>query len=464
MWPLVCDSIQLRQDELDRNKVSGRCIHCDTSLSAFVAASRIGDAYRAGTNNARESFASKGGPVSPQTADCDRVIPPETNKINKRWLAGYQRFLLENRRYKEKTVDEHLRSVAHASAIADHITFTRYSIQLVVSVKKALIAHLDGDAAVLSRSTIHRVLNHCTMFFEWLERHDGVRLEPDLPGYFQPSKQERRLAAQAVKETELTFALALSLFRTMSASTGTEIRNKAILALLIMTGIRVDALASLRGKHVDVQFWWINQLPPEVRTKSDKHIRSYCLDLGYGLRDALKAWARWRDANGFGDHDAFLLPDRFIQCNPIGLTYRPADSGNPALPWQSADRVRAIIRSAAECAGMAALDVGAHDFRRMITPYLSSQADMSQRHKLALQLNLGHQPRETIDKHYNKMSDAERAEALDELCRTVQGRTDESLALAYERGLIPHTDPDHERARQAHAKAEAAIRKIDIQW
>ncbi|MBO6673416.1 MAG: hypothetical protein JJ926_18410 [Roseitalea sp.] len=460
--PMVCDSIQLRRDELERNKVSGHCTHCDTSLWAFVAATRIGDIYRAATNNTRDSSVSMSGTVLGQTADCDRVIPPETNKINKRWLARYQNFLLENQGYSEKTVDEHLRSLAHASAVADHTTFTLYSIQLVVRVKKTLSAHLDGDVAMLSRSTIHRVLNHCTMFFEWLERHDDVRWEPDLPGYFRPSKQERRLAAQAVKETELTFGQAASMFRLMPASTAIEIRNRAIIALPLMTGIRVDALASLRGKHVDVQFWWINQLPPEVRTKFGKHIRSYCLDLGYGLRDALKAWARWRDENGFGDQDAFFLPDRFIHCNPIGLTYRPADPANPAEPWQSTDRLRAIIRAAAECAGMTDLEVGAHDFRKVLKPYLSSQADMSERHKQALQLNLGHQPRETIDKHYSKMSDADRVEALDELCRMVQGRTNESLALAYERGSIPHTDPDHDRARQAHAKAEAAIRKIGL--
>lgn len=402
------------------------------------------------------------GTVSGQTADCGRVIPPATNKINKRWLARYPHFLLENPGYGEKTVDEHLRSLAHASAVADHTTFTHYSIQLVVRVKKTLGARLDGDVAVLSRSTIHRALNHCRMFFEWLERHDGVRWEPDLPGYFRPSKQERRLAAQAVKETELTFTQAANLFRVMPASTAIEMRNRAIIAMLIMTGIRVDALASLRGKHVDVQSWWINQLPPEVKTKFGKHIRSYCLDLGYGLRDALKAWARWRDANGFGDQDAFFLPDRFIQRNPIGLTHRPAKAEEPVEPWQSTDRVREINRSAAERAGMTDLGVRPHDFRRVLKPYLSCQADMSERHKQALQLNLGQESRETIDKHYSKMSDADRVEALDELCRMVQGRTNESLALAYERGLIPPTDPDLERARQAHAKAEAAIRKIGL--
>jgi len=91
--PMVCDSIQLRRDELERNKVNGTCIHCDTSLWAFVAATRIGDVYRAATNNARGSSARMSGPVSGQTVDCDRVIPPETNKTNKRWLASYQHFI-----------------------------------------------------------------------------------------------------------------------------------------------------------------------------------------------------------------------------------------------------------------------------------------------------------------------------------------------------------------------------------
>ncbi len=458
--PLAEGSIDLRPDELRLSHMSGRCTQCDTLIYAYVPSSRISDIYRVSANNARDSSANTSGPVSGLTGESGHIVSPETNSINKRWVFMYQHYLVENLGYGYETVDEHLRSLARASAFRKNKSFTLYLSDDAVAVKEALRCLLEDDAPALSLSTIHRILNHCKRFFEWLERQNGVDLPTDLAGFFQHNRRERRLASLAVKGTELTFAQAIAIFREMPASGAIETRDKAIVALLLMTGIRINALMSLRGKHVDARSWWINQLPPEVRTKHDKHIRSYCLGLGHGMRSALAEWAGWRDRMGFGDDDAFFLPEKFIKPNQIGLGYRPAQAMQSAEPWQSADRVRVIIKSVAERAGFSVLDIGAHDFRKAIHPYLSSNADMSERHKVALQLNLGHTPRETIHKHYSNMSEAEREDILDELCRMVSGRSDINLVVAYAKGWIPEDDPDHERAQQTHTKIIAEIEKM----
>ncbi len=65
----------------------------------------------------------------------------------------------------------------------------------------------------------------------------------------------------------------------------------AIIAVLNTTGIRVAALRTLRGKHVNIWTRCIKQDPCEVSTKFGKHIRACCLDLGSGLPDAICNWA-----------------------------------------------------------------------------------------------------------------------------------------------------------------------------
>jgi hypothetical protein len=69
--------------------------------------------------------------------------------------------------------------------------------------------------------------------------------------------------------------------------------------------------------------------------------------------------------------------------------------------------------------------------------------------EVALQLNLGHTPKEVIRKHYALMLESEREEILDELChRALAGRSELELYLAYERGEIGEADCDFERAKE----------------
>lgn len=152
--------------------------------------------------------------------------------------------------------------------------------------------------------------------------------------------------------------------RGLPASTTIELRNRAIIAMLVATGIRVAALITLRGKPVNTQTRWINQDPREVSTKFGKHIRTYCLDLGSGLLGAIRDWARWREANGFGSNAPFFLPDRYRQPNAIGFGYRSAETEAPEC-WNSDAPIQRIIKDAAQSAGISDESISSHDFRKV---------------------------------------------------------------------------------------------------
>ena len=73
--------------------------------------------------------------------------------------------------------------------------------------------------------------------------------------------------------------------------------------------------------------------------------------------------------------------------------------------------------------------------------------------EVALQLNFGHTPSETVRKHYASMQDSEREEVLDDLCRrALSHRTELELYLAIERNEITETDPDYTRAKDIHER------------
>ena len=428
--------------------VSGKCIECQSMLESTIAPGELGPVIRAAAIIARDSSDVIEGGISGGTGRNGAPVPPETTSSNLRWLYAYTVFLESHENFDVRTVDEHLRALSRMSAFLDHKPFEAITIADVREFKNELRNRRDYERrGELSKSTVLHTLDRCRRFFTWLKRRPGIGMEPDLPGYFKLSRKERTAESSMAKGTNLTFDQALRMFGAMSESNPIELRNRAIIAMFIATGIRIGALITLRGRHVNTHTRWIDQNPREVETKLGKHIRTYCLDLGFGLLDAIEQWARWRSMNGFGEDAPFFLPDRYLQPNGIGLGYRGSNV-EPLRCWKSDDPVQGIIKNAARAADTQVDSISSHDFRKILHPFFSRRGAMKIDEEVALQLNFGHTPAETIRKHYASMQDSEREVTLDELCRrALSHRTELELYLAFEREEIVETDPDYRRAK-----------------
>ena len=432
---------------IDCLSVAGLCSACHNPLQAVVPAADIAEIIGASLNIPRHSSAGKSEGVSEETERSGAKIPPETTSSNLRWLYAYRRFLEEHQNFKGSTVDGHLSAVSRMSAFLRHKRYEAVTIDDAVRFKAWLRRRVEAeDDEALSITTIGHVLDRCRAFFTWLERQPGPSAVIDLPGYFSLSRGERALEAGMSKGTSLSFDQALCLFLAMPDEGPVALRNRAIIAMFITTGIRIQALITLRGRHVNCRTRWINQDPREVETKNGKHIRTYCLDLDNGLLAAIETWSDWRTDHGFGANAPFFLPDRYLQANPIGFGHQP-DAGETAEGWKSGDPVQKIIKEAASAAGLTD-PIASHDFRRILQPFLAQRGQMMVVEEVALQLNFGHTPVETIRKHYAGMSDDNREIALDEVCRrAMTSRCRLDLYLAYERNQIAETHPDYRRAR-----------------
>lgn len=376
-------------------------------------------------------------------------VPTETSSFNLRVLQRYTVYLENHQNLDVRTVDEHLRSLARMSGFFEHKDFEKITIDDACNFKDALRSLCIGDVqGALSISTVSHTLDRCRAFIQWLQRQSDTKTHADLAGYFSLSRRERVIEANTVKGTSLTFDQALCIFSAMPITNPIELRNRAIIAMFIVTGIRIAALVTLRGKHVNIRTRWINQDPREVDTKLSKHIRTYCLDLGSGLLNALDEWVTWRNTNGFDQDAAFFLPDRYIRPNALGFGYR-GNEVEIARCWKSEDPVQLIVKEAANAVGLLSENISSHDFRKVLHPFLVKRGDMTVKDEVALQLNFGHTPKEIIRKHYSSMQDSEREEVLDELCRrALTSRSELDLYLAYERKEIFETDPDFLRAKE----------------
>ncbi|MBV2185929.1 MAG: tyrosine-type recombinase/integrase [Rhizobium sp.] len=450
---LVRESIQTRSDGIARLLMTGRCTDCHNMLQSRVQAGDVAQIFSACANTPRDSSDVIEETISGAVGRNRAPIPPETNSSNLRWLHGYSAYLVGHENFDPRTVDEHLRSVSRMSGYFGNMPFETVTIGDVCRFKEYMRSRRDfAGGAELSKSTVTHTLDRCRVFFTWLRHRPGVKMDVDLPGYFSLSRKERKAEVDSVKGTSLSFDQALRIFAEMPRSSPVELRDRTIVAMFIVTGIRIAALISLRGKHVNARTRWIDQAPREVNTKLGKYIRTYCLDLGSGLLDAIEEWADWRDAHGCGSEAPFFPPDRYLQPNALGLGHRSVQLEQPQC-WRSEEPVQRIIKDAARAAGIPEGTVSSHDFRKCLHPFLSQRGEMMIAEEVALQLNLGHTPQEIVRKHYASMSENQREVILNELCRrALTNRSELELYLAYERKAVTEADPHYRRAKEIYER------------
>jgi integrase len=189
----------------------------------------------------------------------------------------------------------------------------------------------------------------------------------------------------------------------MPANTPREMRDRAVFALLCLTGIRVAALTSLRVKHVNLADKSVTQNPREVATKFGKHIDTF---FAKGFPEA--ALAQWLDhldnVELYGPDDP-LFPATALRAT--ASTGFQAD-GFQRRPWKTTEPVRKIVNEAFARANLPAY--GPHAFRHMLARH-AAKSCTSVAELVATSQNLGHTDVLTTLRSYGQIS-RERQRAL----------------------------------------------------
>jgi integrase/recombinase XerD len=76
----------------------------------------------------------------------------------------------------------------------------------------------------------------------------------------------------------------------MPTTTDIELRNRAVVASILLTGARDGAIASFKRKHVDVVEGKIVQDAREVRTKFSKTFTTWFFPVGEDVRQIIVDW------------------------------------------------------------------------------------------------------------------------------------------------------------------------------
>jgi hypothetical protein len=184
----------------------------------------------------------------------------------------------------------------------------------------------------------------------------------------------------------------------MPNETPMEKRDRALMAFLAITAVRVGALITLKLKHFDVQTRLVMQNPREVDTKFGKRIDTFLFPLNDTFEEIVVEWVSYlREDLLFGDHDP-LFPKTLMGLDEdhclrsVGLTREH---------WKATAQVREIVKKAFVSAGLPAFSP--HRFRDMIVSEMYRRKLSVEEFK-AWSQNLGHEHVMTTLTSYGRMS------------------------------------------------------------
>lgn len=278
---------------------------------------------------------------------------PQANSKNERTKRAYFQYLKEAQRCSQATIDSVAAAIYRFEASTNFRDFRRFHRESAVAFKRRLANEInERTLQPLSKATINGILKALRAFFLWLAGQPGFRsrLQYADADYFNLSEKDvaaaratRDLAFPSVEQVHQVLAA-------MPAVSDFELRNRALIALCILTGARADALATVRLKHLDLRQCLLLNDGRDMRTKASKTFPTWFFPVGGEAQAILVSWTEHLRANlGWTDGDP-LFPATRVGLDPDTKTFSPL--GLTRDCWSNTTPVRKIFKDAFASAGL----------------------------------------------------------------------------------------------------------------
>ena len=363
---------------------------------------------------------------------------PTYNPDNERIKHRYLHYLREAKRLSEHSVDAAAAAISKFEAYTGSRDFKRFHIQQAIAFKRRLSEEVSCRTGErLSGATILSTLNALRAFFQWLTMQPGYksRISYADAEYFTLPDRETRSAKTALERPFPSIEQILHVLRHMPAETDIQLRNRALIAFILLTGVRDGAAASLKLKHVDIGEGKLLQDAREVRTKFAKTFTTWFFPVGEEVRTIVDDWVGFLTAVRRWD-----LPDPLFPATRVVLSpdHQYMADGLSRAHWSNATPIRAIFRQAFTAAGLSYANP--HSFRKTLAQLGERLCQTPEEFK-AWSQNLGHDQVLTTFCSYGHV----RGDRQAELMRRLRPKSE---AFAFDRVTI-------ERVMQALKDANA---------
>jgi integrase len=336
------------------------------------------------------------------------------NPKNERIKKEYFRFLKEADQKADATIDSVRKAIGRFEEYTGFKDFATFNVEQAIGFKKRLASSRGARTSEpMALSTLLATSRALKEFLRWLSCKPGykAKLRATDTNYLNLSENESRAAKEPRFKTFPTVEQIRAVVRAMPAESDVEKRDRALIAMTILTGARDSALASLRLKHIDLERQLVMQDPREVRTKRRKRIDTYFFPMGEDFEVIVVEWVRYlRDQKLFGADDP-VFPRTRVDPDEEGSF---AVSGLEPTFWEHTQAIRRIFRNAFALANLT--HFRPHSFRDTLAQFGERYAPTIEHFK-AWSQKLGHEHVSTTLSSYGTISPHRQGE----LVRAVPG-------------------------------------------
>lgn len=309
---------------------------------------------------------------------------PENERVKREYLIWLKEALGRS----EATLDIAAAAIDRFQGHTRGRDFKKFRPEQAASFK----AHLAGEISSttgkpLSKATLYGTLKAIQAFFEWLSREPGYRQAVRISdvAYFTMNANDAKAATAAREQAYPSLKQVLHVLGAMPSDTRLARRDRALLAFILLTGVRDAAAISLKLRHVDLARRTVSQDARDVRTKGAKTFVSSFFPVGEAPLAIVAEWiAELSEVELYGPDDP-LFPTTE---NGLDASGRFSPVGYARRHWSTAAPVRAIFRKAFEAAGLPYFYP--HSLRRTLMQ-LGHDLNLTVRELKAWSQSLGHE-------------------------------------------------------------------------
>ncbi len=323
--------------------------------------------------------------------------PNEQNERIKRQFMGFRK---HSKRLSEKTLDRELAALERFDVWNGRKDFAKFHVEWAMGFRAHLEQAKSATGKPLSKSSCRAIMATLREFTFWLSQQEGFRRRIKMADadYFRLSLRDEAEARAAPERPAPSISQAKRALALMQEDNPRALRDKALFALLCLTGVRVAVLVSLKIKHVDIEEKSIKQNPREVATKFGKNIDTFFAKDFADAEAVLAKWIAHLDETAlYGPNDPLFpatanKPQSNMGFKAIGFERRH---------WTTTEPVRKIVNAAFANAGLQAY--GTHSFRHMLARH-AARHGKSVAELVATSQNLGHSDVLTTLRRYGQIN------------------------------------------------------------
>ena len=334
------------------------------------------------------------------------------NPENERIKRAYFIYLKEARRLSEHSIDAAAAAISRFEEYAKYRDFKRFHTQQAVGFKRRLAGQINQRTGEpLSKSTVFTTLNALRAFFQWLAGQPGYRssLTYSDSDYFNLYEKESRVAKASPEQRTPSIDQILNALHTMPASSAIEKRNRAVIAFILLTGVRDGAAASLKLKHIDLAEGEVLQDAREVKTKFSKTFTTWFFPVGDEVRQIVIDWISFLQKDMVFGPDDPLFPATEVT---LGIDQQFEAAGLSRSHWSTAAPIRRIFKEAFTKAGLPYFNP--HSLRRTLAQFGERLCHTPEEFK-AWSQNLGHETVLTTFSSYGEVARERQAKLIRQL-------------------------------------------------